>query len=470
MLVAAVAAKVLFLFATIRCVKALSVVDNGTLQLAYVFGTTFMLLSEAGLRGYLIRELSRRRDDPDAARLLFSAVVQCRVVVAALVGGAAVALMPLAGYRGPVLGITVFFLGYGFLDSLNTLLKASIRTYERMEFEVVFTIAGRGAILAGIIAFERAGTLGLREIAISHVAGAALETVLLAASIRVFLPLRFWAAPNLERVGEAFRRSLPFAVVTLIGLLYLRTGTFVLSQLSDGTAVSFYNTAAKIPEALGFLPLAVVNALIPYLSRRHGDRGVMARYAAVLTRYLGFAGIFIACVFALETRWVILLLSKPEYLDAAAVFRLYGLYPLFSAVGYALANLLICMNAEKRVMQRYGMCFVLNVILNIALVPRMGAAGAAVALVVCEMTATVFDVTMLRARGVRVSAAHLGEFALAAAACVAALLLPVANPWIRVGLSGLALGAVAGGFALLHDREVLRRIAAVERGAAPPAD
>ena len=50
LLFSAVVAKVLFLLATVRCFKALSVEANGNLQLAYIVGTTVMILSEVGLR------------------------------------------------------------------------------------------------------------------------------------------------------------------------------------------------------------------------------------------------------------------------------------------------------------------------------------------------------------------------------------------------------------------------------------
>ena len=61
LLLSAVVGKGLFLVANLVIIKALSVPYNGLLQQSYIFGTTFMLLTDFGLRGWLVRELSRRR-------------------------------------------------------------------------------------------------------------------------------------------------------------------------------------------------------------------------------------------------------------------------------------------------------------------------------------------------------------------------------------------------------------------------
>lgn len=457
LLFSAVVAKVLFLLATVRCFKALSVEANGNLQLAYIVGTTVMILSEVGLRGYLIRELSRRRADVEEARRFFSSVFWCRIAAGVIALGLGTAAMSLTGYSNAVVWLTVAFLAYGFFDSLNTLLKAAIRTYERMEFEAVFTLVGRGTVLALIVFFGQSDSLTLAEIGLAHIAGGVVETLFLLGAIRAFLPLRFGWRGAIADVVSVLRRSLPFAVLALVGLVYLRTGTIVLSRMAGEEAVSFYNTASKIPEALNFLPLAFVNALIPYLSRCHGDTALLRRYGTILVRYLGFAGVAVGCVFILETRWVVLLISKADYLPAIPVFRVFGAYVFLSAMQYVLANLLICMNAERRVVQRFAFCLVLNVVLNLLLVPRWGALGAALALVAGEASATVIDSVLLWRRGVRLPVRLVAEFAVFAAAVGGAMLLvPTDNAWLRVGAGAAVAAGLAGAMALSADRAVVR--------------
>jgi O-antigen/teichoic acid export membrane protein len=460
LLFAAALSKLLFLVATFRVVKGLDdVAANGAFQLAYTIGVTVMAITELGLRGYLIREAARRRDDTGGARALFAQVMHARLTAGLLALPAALAVAWAAGYPLDLLRLAAWLLVFGLCDSLAMLVKGALRAWERMEFEAVFSVLGRGAILAILIWLGRTGAFTLTNIAVAHVAGAALELLCLSAALRFATPLRWGVAPDPAMSLQALRRSAPFAVLTLVGLLYLRTGTFVLSKLSGDEAVAFYNTAAKIPEGLMFLPLAAINALIPHLSRRHGDRPLIRRHTAVLVRYVGFAGAFVAVVFALDTRGLILLVSRGEYLPAAATFRILGFYLMFASLQYVLSNMLICLDAERRVMQCYTAVFAANLALNLALVPRFGAPGAAAALIACEACAMVLYAWLLRRRGVAVGLRAAAEIAAFAAGVAAALSAAAELPFVaRVCVSAAAAGIMAAGAAMAWDRATLARL------------
>jgi O-antigen/teichoic acid export membrane protein len=64
LLVSGAASKIIVFLATVQIIKGLSVPDNGVYQVAYSLGFIYSIFAELGVRGYLLRELSRARDDP----------------------------------------------------------------------------------------------------------------------------------------------------------------------------------------------------------------------------------------------------------------------------------------------------------------------------------------------------------------------------------------------------------------------
>ena len=459
LLLAAVVGKGLFLVANLVIIKALSVPYNGLLQQSYIFGTTFMLLSDFGLRGWLVRELSRKRDDDVATRAAFGHALNARLLAGAGALVLALPAMRASGYDAQATAFTALFMVYGLVDSVSFLCKAGLRARERMGTEAVWSTAGRVGILALVVALQRTGNLTIINIALAHIAGALVEVTGQYIDLSKCSPVHLFNRFDTHGITATLRVAAPLAALGVVGMMYLRMGTFVLSKLAGEEAVGYYNTAAKFPEALAFIPMAAVNALVPHLSRHHSDSALLRRYGAFLIRYLGFTALVAAAVFMWETEWFIRLMFKPEYLVAAPVLKWFGAYVFFSAMQYVLANLLICMNAERRVVQRFVFCFVVNLVLNLVLVPRWGALGAAVALVVGEASATVIDTILLARRGVLLPVRLVGEFVLFAALVSGAMLLvPVDNAWVRVGVGCTVGAAFAGVMATTVDKTVVKRV------------
>lgn len=455
--------KILILFATIQIFKSLSVEDNGIFVLALTFGYIFTMLTELGVRGYLLRELARARSDQEAAQQVFGTVINVRVALTLVMLPIFCGVLGLSGYSFVTFRFSTWFLLYSLLDSFALLLKFALRGYERMEFDAVFSVVGRGTILLLVAGFAFAGSLTLSSVAFCHIFGSVVECVGLVVAVKRVTSLRLFMRFDWHAVKTVLIRSTPFAVVNLVGILYLKTGTVLLSKLLASSqadrAVAYFGAAARLPEAASFVPIAVVNALIPYLSRCHNDLPQVQRYYNVLMRYLGFAGIFLCVVFYFETDWIILTVAKREYLDAAMAFKWYGGWILLTFLQYAMANLLICLNEERKVMGCYTYAFFINIVLNLLLIPHWGITGAAAALTLSELSTNLLDQWLLHRRGVRLAWVGLAE--VAGLGCVTGLVLhglhslPVL---IRLAGAGVAAGVTVCAIAWWRDQSVLLRV------------
>lgn len=462
-------AKILIFLAMVRIFKDknISVEDNGVFQLALTFGFIFSLVTEAGVRGYLVRELARARQDVQRSRELFGNVINARIMLILIVTPISFAILSAGHYDNKVICFSSWFLFYALCDSFALLFKFVLRAYERMEFDAVFSVIGRGIILVMIMYFGHSGRLNLTTVTISHITGTVIELAGLTVAMEKLLPLRIIYPLHWDGIKEALRRSLPFAVVNIVGILYLRTGTIALSKMMGEEAVGYFNTASKFPEAATFFPTAVVNALIPFLSRKHEDIKLIRRYFNFLLRYIGMVGIGVSVLFIFDTRWVILTMAKKDYLAEATTFRLFGCWVLLVFVQYALANLLICLNEERVVMKCYCFALGLNIVLNLVFIHFWGISGAAAALCLSELFCTLFDTVMLHRRGIVIPVRIIGQ--VLAAGVVPAVVLVVlqgSSALIRLPLAAIGGSAVVLLIAWKEDRHLIPKL--LHRGTQEP--
>ncbi|MGB9693166.1 MAG: oligosaccharide flippase family protein, partial [Candidatus Sumerlaeaceae bacterium] len=243
--------------------KHVTVEENGLFQLALRLSFLLALFTEFGIRGYIVREVARCRSERQLSQTVFGNVLNLRLALVVPVGCIGALILWAAGYSRTTLAVVGFFYVFTVLDSFATLFKFLFRAYDRMEFDAIFSVLGRFLILAGLIVLLQAGHLTVPKIAAVHIGAAGAECLALAVSIPMFLQLSLLHRWDSRGILEALRRSIPFAVINIIGTLYMSTGTIALSKMLGEQAVGYYNAASRLPEALQFLPTAVVNALIP---------------------------------------------------------------------------------------------------------------------------------------------------------------------------------------------------------------
>jgi O-antigen/teichoic acid export membrane protein len=466
LLLSGAASKILVFLATIKIIKALSVPDNGIYQVAYSLGFIYSLFAELGIRGYLFRELSRVHDQPEARQFIFSDVWNLRVLLSALVLPVSVIVSCALGYRQDVVLYTFFLTLYALLDTFAILLKFTFRAFERMELDPLFTVLGRGILLGSVLVLAHTRNLNIRTLVITHVTSAVVEICAITITMKWLLPLRFFLWHSASGVKAVLRASIPFAVVNLVGFLYLKTGLVLVSILINESASAFFGTAGRVPEAATFFPIALANAFIPFFSRNAQDVPAIRRYFEILLKYSGFAGAAFAAFFLFDTRFIILLFAKKEYLVAISTFQLYGVWTFITFLQVIIANLLICLNEEKQLMWRYVISLILNIVLNFILIPRYGISGAGIALVSTEVFARVYNLFLLHSRQVKVPLYLIIETGTVFCAVSAALLLMAPfGDWIRCS------GAVVVGIMLVmvfsarRDWRILRQARASSQSA-----
>lgn len=302
----------------------------------------------------------------------------CVVVAAALAIGFR---RPLGGYLGIETGAPeLMLLAYLIVNELIFALRAAfqtagafraygavsagVRVLNLVFIALVFVLLAKRATVGGIVAAQLA-SLG----------------VVLAAAL-IWLPWRSMRGSVVEGAAMArtARYSWPLIFWSLASFVVNWTGLVMVKRYCPQAEVGWYAVAWQAVTVLTALQVAAVSAVTPLLM----SLAVEKRYDR-LTAYVEDAlpqiawGIALACVALGAAAEAIPLLLGPKYAPTVVptqVLMAGFAFSAFASFQEALAKALDRVKATAAVM---AVLAVLNVALSLALTPRMGAVGAAVA-------------------------------------------------------------------------------------------
>lgn len=222
-----------------------------------------------------------------------------------------------------------------------------------------------------------------------------------AAAVLLLLAYRRKGGPKLsfsmKRAGELLRASSPFIIASLMVSVYAGTDKFMLKHMLDEASVGHYAVAVSLSTTWAFLLQAVIDSVYPSVIHAFdGDKRIFERRNRQLYAIVFYAAGFISLVICLLACPIVSILYGPEYAPAAAPLRIVVWYTAFSYLGVARNAWMVCMDRQKYLKYLYTAAAVINVALNLIMIPRLGASGAAAASLVTQISTTVLLPALIR--------------------------------------------------------------------------
>ena len=352
------------------------------------------ILTELGLQNPLIREMTL---DLEQTRHYLGNALIVRIILSI----AAYGIMIISGISlyPPIIVKMIVFLGLAEIaNSLAQLYRCVFRAHEDMKYEAltviaergVFLVIGGGAILRGY---------GLVSVCQVMLAASCINLILSVGLTRLrFTSLRF--QPSREIVKVLMQQALPFAVGNLFNLLYFRADAIMLSKLSlEGIdANTWYGLAYTIVNAFTILPGAfMMGAMFPVLSRAwEREKG---RFPGVYTfgmRWMVLSGFPLAVglsTLSPEITAVLFPTYTPNEIAKVSI-ALQWLSWAGGLIFLTTAVLAVLRATDKRraFSVLMGATALLNICLNLYLIPRFSHTGAAIAMVMSEAFLLIFGI------------------------------------------------------------------------------
>jgi O-antigen/teichoic acid export membrane protein len=184
---------------------------------------------------------------------------------------------------------------------------------------------------------------------------------------------------------ELRRHSLPFAAQELFSVGIARGDAVLLAALASATVVGLYGAGYRLLESTLFIPLALQTAFAAMFTYLQADGDPPIR--AVYQRAIKLALVLLvpcAVTFFVLAHPLLKLLFGDGFGGAVAPLRI--LSPVVVLLGIVLlsTSLVVSRRDPRAMVPVFGVALVVNIAINVALIPSLHQSGAAVAMLVTE--------------------------------------------------------------------------------------
>lgn len=175
-------------------------------------------------------------------------------------------------------------------------------------------------------------------------------------------------------------QSWPLALTSLFISIYVRVDQVMLFSMKGDQAVGYYSAAVRLSEFFGIIPTAFITAVFPLLaSTSVTSPESFQKIYRLSFKYLDMASVPICMGIFLLAEPITVLLFGRDYLSSAGGIRALIWSEVFVFMGAVNMNLLIAIGRQRLDMMFTSASLVVNIVLNLLLIPRFSFVGAALA-------------------------------------------------------------------------------------------
>jgi polysaccharide transporter, PST family len=185
-----------------------------------------------------------------------------------------------------------------------------------------------------------------------------------------------------SRAVELLKLSWPVILSGMAIMIYMRIDMVMLKVMKGDVAVGIYAAATRVSEVWYFIPSAIVSSVAPAIIRAKNNPTVYHTRLQKLFSVMTLLAVIIGSGIALSSHWIIHRLYSQAFDAASPVLAVHVWASVFVFLGVAQAPWDFSENLLKLGFYRTLSGAVSNVFLNVFLIPRYGALGAAIATVV----------------------------------------------------------------------------------------
>jgi len=369
----------------ILIIRYLAPNEFGLLSYAMSFVGIFAAVSSLGIDSILTRELVK---SPDQRDLLLGTAFTFKLL------GAAISI---------ILLLTVLpFMANNALTNIMILIIASatfFQSFNVIDFYFQSRVTAKYSVYAQSSAFLLGSIIKILLIVfnaplIYFAIVILIEAILLASGFIIVykkrgLSLFEWKSNKI--IGfNILRDSWPLILSGIIITIYIKIGQVLIKELMNETEVGYYGAAARLCEAWYFVPMAITASLFPAIinAKQISEKLYLSRLQK-LYDLMAWMAILIALPVTFFSKEITFILLGAKYLPSAPVLTIYIWAGVATFLGVASSQYLITENLTKLSFYRTLIGLIVNVILNLILIPEIGIIGSAVATLVSYSMATI---------------------------------------------------------------------------------
>ncbi len=372
-----IASFIIGFFFTMYVARYLGAEGFGILSFALAFTAIFGVFTDIGLQQLMIREIAR---DKALAQKYLGNIAALKIFLVIITFGLIALTINLLDYPWQTTKVVYLVALSVVFNAFSMMFYGMFRAHERMEF------AALGLVLSSVLTLS--GALYAISQDFSVVAFASVYSIASAIALAYSFTVSVWkfSIPRIEiDLGfwkESLKEAWPFALTAVFATIYFWIDSVMLSLMKGEDVVGWYNAAYRLVFLLWFIPTAYMASVFPVMARYYVSSEELLRFIYEKSfKYLLILAVPIAVGTTLLADKIILLIFGLEYYRSVIALQILVWSTVFAFASGVFGQLFNSVNRQIITTKVVAIGAVLNVVMNLILIPKYGLTGASIATV-----------------------------------------------------------------------------------------
>ena len=351
----------------------------GKYSLASTLMFFVMLFSDLGLETLMTREFARKKKI--APKLISFAM------------GAKIGLLPFAitvmflyllftSHDVETKQVILIFIGVGALGSFSQVMLSVFRGFEKMQYEASSNLFEK-ALLVVLSLFVFLNGFGVRTFATAFLIAAFIKMLLVVFLISQKF-FKFKISFSLPKNVLLLRSSLFFGISVFLAMSYNRIDIIMLSSMKTMQEVAWYSAAYRLLNLTYIISSVLVTSFLPQLSQAVHEKQLLSSLFFKGVKLIALIAIPMVPFIYLLAREIVLVLFGSEYLGSIIAIRILVFAAFAQMFNSFFVGIFIATKKQNVITFLQIIALIINVGLNLILIPKYTYMGAAFTTIITE--------------------------------------------------------------------------------------
>ncbi|GAB4312179.1 MAG: flippase [Methanobacteriaceae archaeon] len=379
--IAQVVTYILTFFYTIYIARFLGAEGFGILAFALAFAGIFSILADLGLNTLIVREVSRNKS---FEKKILGNIVLIKIVFAIITFLAATMIINMMNYAENVINVVYIILIATLFFGISGIFNSIFQAHEKIIYMALGLIINSFLMFLGVLfaLYYNFDVMGFAFIYLFS-NGVFLVYSIIICLWKFFIPeiefnWNFWKF--------TIKEAVPFGLTGISLMIYTYIDSVMLSLIHGNEVVGWYNAAYRLVIILMYVPGIINITIFPSMSKFYiYSKDLLQSMKEIYFKMMIIIGIPTAALVTILADEIILFIFGTEYLPSIIALQIIVWTIIFTFSGAAFIKLLEATNKQLIVTKISIICVIVNILLNLVLIPRFSYIGACISTVLTEM-------------------------------------------------------------------------------------
>ncbi|WP_296043971.1 flippase [uncultured Alteromonas sp.] len=356
--------------------RLLGVEQFGVFSYILAITSVCQLVADFGLTNLIVREVAK---DTSKAQYIMSNVLTLAWGLSAVIL-ALVTLISLVSLTTAEQQSAAIIMGVAVLATYHSVVYSSVcRAFEQMSYNAISFVVHKVILLGLIYLFYHWSVFSSSLLAIctAYLVANLCQYAYFYLVVRARF-IRFGFGRDFAFAWQLLKDAVPIGASMVIRRLTLQVDTLLLGVLATASAVGLFSAAYKVVQVVDMIPFAICLPLFPAMSRmasKEPDK-LPAFFSLTLTGFLLVSIPLCGYVFVSAGNLIELFYGQ-TFVSAVPALRILAFAIIGLFVNMLLSYVFMALGKQRFYLLAAMSCLIVNALVDVLLIPRMGATGAA---------------------------------------------------------------------------------------------